>query len=205
VTVPAPIRHVLLDADEVVQHPGRWEDSSGRFAERVTGAFLADVGELQQPALRGEIDLFESFGRVARRHGLDVDPAELFPAMWRGIVVDPESLALIAALRAGGYAVHLGTNQEHHRARYMREMLGFDRLFDVGVYSCDIGVAKPDPAYFEKAVSLIGAPAESVLFVDDKQANVDGARSVGLAAERWELSEGHDLLRRLLAGHGVLA
>lgn len=198
------IRHVLLDADEVVQHPGRWEDSSGKFAERVTGEFLADVGALQEPALRGEIEFFEAFTAVAHRHGIDVDPMVLFPAMWRGIVVDPESLAVIAALRAGGYAVHLGTNQERHRAHYMRETLGFDELFDVGVYSCDIGLAKPDPAYFEKAVALIGAPADTVLFIDDKQANVDGARSVGVAAERWELAEGHAVLRDLLAAHGVV-
>ncbi|GAA1760474.1 hypothetical protein GCM10009795_003670 [Nocardioides hankookensis] len=197
------IRHVLLDADEVVQHPGRWEDSAGKFAERVTGAFLADVGELQAPALRGEIDFFAEFATVARGHDLDVDPAELFPAMWRGIVVDPESLSLIAALRAQGYGVHLATNQEHHRARYMRDVLGFETLFDVAVYSCDIGTAKPDPAYFEKAVSLIGAPAGTVLFVDDKQANVDGARSVGLVAERWELADGHQRLHELLATHGV--
>ncbi|KQW48853.1 hypothetical protein ASC77_08995 [Nocardioides sp. Root1257] len=199
----AVIRHVLLDADEVVQHPGRWEESSGKFAERVTGAFLADVGELQDPALRGEIDFFAEFATVAGRHDLDVDPAELFPAMWRGIVVDPESLAMIDSLRAQGYGVHLATNQERHRARFMRETLGFDDLFDVAVYSCDIGTAKPDPAYFEKAVSLIGAPADTVLFVDDKQANVDGARSVGLVAERWELADGHPLLRELLAAHGV--
>ena len=197
------IGHVLLDADEVVQHPGWWEDSAGKVAERVTGAFLADVGALQDPALRGEIDFFEEFATVAHRHDLDVDPAELFPAMWRGIVVDPQSLALIATLRTLGYGVHLATNQERYRARHMRENLGFDDLFDVAVYSCDIGLAKPDPAYFEKAVSLIGAPAGTVLFVDDKQANVDGARSVGLAAECWQLAEGHARLHELLATHGV--
>ena len=96
--------------------------------------------------------------------------------MWGSIVVDPESLALVDELRGAGYGVHLGTNQDSHRARYMRETLGYDDVFDVGVYSCDIGVAKPETAYFEKAVTLIGAPAETVLFVDDKQANVDGAR-----------------------------
>ncbi len=124
--------------------------------------------------------------------------------MWASIVVDPASLALVHALRAAGYGVHLATNQEHHRGRFMRETLGFDELFDVSVYSCDIGVAKPEPAYFEKAVSLIGAPAETVFFVDDKQANVDAARSVGLVAERWELAEGHARLHGLLAAHGIV-
>jgi putative hydrolase of the HAD superfamily len=87
----------------------------------------------------------------------------------------------------------------------MRETLGLDeRLFGVAVYSCEIGLAKPDPAYFEKAVAMIGADPATVLFIDDKQPNVDGARSVGLRAERWELAEGHDRLHGLLADHGVV-
>ena len=193
--IRGPIRHVLLDADEVVQHPGRWDDAAESLTARLTPEFLADVGELQQPALRGEIDVLEAFDSLARQHGIGIDPAGLVAAMWGSIVVDPESLALVDELRVAGYGVHLGTNQDSHRARFMRETLGYDDVFDVGVYSCDIGVAKPETAYFQKAVSLIGAPAETVFFVDDKQANVDGARAVGLVAERWELAEGHDRLR----------
>lgn len=198
------IRHLLLDADEVLQHPGDPRASGGRLAERVTPELLADLGGLQWPALRGEIDFFVEFAALARRHGLDIVPEDLFGLMWRSIVVDPESLALVEAARVAGYGVHLGTNQEHHRARFMRETLGLDEsLFGVAVYSCEIGLAKPDPAYFEKAVAMIGAEPGEVLFVDDKQENVDGARSVGLAAERWELAEGHDLLRELLGRNGV--
>ena len=124
--------------------------------------------------------------------------------MWRSIVVDPASMRLVDALKAAGYDVHLGTNQEHYRGRFMRETLGFDEtLFGVAVYSCEIGLAKPDPAYFEKAVAMIGAAPETVLFIDDKQENVDGARTAGLVAERWELAEGHDRLDELLRRNGV--
>ncbi|MBZ5739713.1 HAD family hydrolase [Nocardioides mangrovi] len=202
-TGPA-IRHVLLDADEVLQHPGAPQEAAGPYAARITSELIADLGVLNTPAMTGEIDFFVEFRRLALRHGIEVDPADLFALMWRSIVVDPTSLALVDRLRAAGYGVHLGTNQEHHRARYMRETLGLDESrFDVAVYSCEIGLAKPDPAYFEKAVAMIGADPATVLFVDDKQPNVDGARSVGLAAERWELADGHPRLAELLAGHGV--
>jgi putative hydrolase of the HAD superfamily len=199
------VRHLLLDADEVLQHPGEPGRSAGPYAELITEAFLADLGGLQWPAMRGEIDFFVEFTALARRHGIDVVPEDLFALMWRSIVLDPASMALVEELRTAGYGVHLGTNQEHHRARFMRETLGLDEsLFGVAVYSCEIGLAKPDPAYFEKAVALIGVPPGEVLFVDDKQENVDGARTAGLLAERWELAEGHDRLRGLLAAHGVL-
>ena len=155
--------------------------------------------------MRGEIDFFVEFAARARKHGVDVAPEDLFPYMWRSIVVDPTSTALVDALLAAGYGVHLGTNQDRHRGRFMRETLGFDETrFGVAVYSCEIGLAKPDPAYFEKAVAMIGAPAAEILFVDDQQENVDGARSVGLVAERWELAEGHARLHGLLAAHGIV-
>ncbi|MEI5672974.1 MULTISPECIES: HAD-IA family hydrolase [unclassified Nocardioides] len=198
------IRHLLLDADEVLQHPGVPGEAAGPYAELITAELIADLGALNAPAMRGDIDFFVEFSRLARQHGVDVDPADLFPLMWRSIVVDPTSTALVDALLAAGYGVHLGTNQEHHRGRHMRETLGFDEdRFGVAVYSCEIGLAKPDPAYFDKAVAMIGAPADEVLFVDDKQENVDGARVAGLHAERWELAEGHERLYGLLAGHGV--
>lgn len=198
------IEHVLLDADEVLQHPGVPGEAAGPYAELITAELIADLGPLNAPAMRGDIDFFVEFSRLAQQHGVDVSPDDLFPLMWRSIVVDPASMRLVDALKAAGYVVHLGTNQEHHRGRFMRETLGFDEtLFGVAVYSCEIGLAKPDPAYFEKAVAMIGAAPETVLFIDDKQENVDGARTAGLVAERWELAEGHDRLHELLRRNGV--
>ena len=44
-----------------------------------------------------------------------------------------------------------------------------------------------------------------LLFIDDSARNVEGARAAGLAAEQWELGQGHDVLLALLARHGVSA
>lgn len=200
-----PIRHLLLDADEVLQHtPVRDEAAAGPYAALVSPELRADLWALEWPALRGEIDFLAESVAIVERHGVDLVAAELFRRLWGAIVVDPDSTALLGTLRAAGYGVHLGTNQEQHRARFMREELGFDDgRFDVSVYSWEIGLAKPDPAYFERALAMIGAAPETVLFVDDRQENVDGARSAGLAAERWELAEGHDRLHELLRRHGV--
>ncbi len=41
-----------------------------------------------------------------------------------------------------------------------------------------------------------------MLFVDDSQANVDGARAAGLRAERWEIDDGFDSLDALLLATG---
>jgi putative hydrolase of the HAD superfamily len=110
---------------------------------------------------------------------------------------------VVRALREHGYGVHLGTNQERYRAAHMREALGYDVLFDVSCYSCELGAAKPDPAFFAEAVRRIGAEPPVILFIDDTIANVAAARHAGLAAEQWSLADGHDALHALLARHGV--
>ena len=133
----------------------------------------------------------------------DVDPRELYASLWGDITLSEATLALIDRLRAAGLGVHLGTNQHRQRGEHMRTTLGFDRLFDVSCYSWELGTKKPETDYFEIALERIGAPGDEVLFVDDMEANVEAARAVGLRAEHWHLDRGHDLLRELLAGHGV--
>lgn len=198
------VRHVLLDADGVVQQQrGGWLAAVEPFAGQVGEAFMQDAWRAEEPALRGQSDFLVDLPAVLERHGLEVSAGALYRAVWHSIEVDETSMALVEALRGSGYGVHLGTNQEHHRATYMRRDLDFDQRFDVSIYSCEIGLTKPDPAYFERAVAMIGAAPDEVLLVDDNAANVDSARAVGLRAVHWDLSQGHDLLLSHLAEHGV--
>ena len=85
----------------------------------------------------------------------------------------------------------------------MRTALGYDDLLDVSCYSCELGAVKPESAFFDRALHLIGARPEEVLFVDDSLPNVEGARANGLAAEHWDLTRGVPALLDQLAGHGV--
>lgn len=198
------IRHLLLDADGVVQTiPGGWEEPARRILGDRSPEILEGllVGEL--PALRGEGDFLPELRRAFERHGVEGDPDELYAALWNRIEVSTEMVDLVGRLRGTGYGVHLGTNQHRQRAAYLRTELGYDEIFNVSCYSCELGAVKPEAAYFERALALIDAPAAEVLFVDDNGANVEGARAVGLAAEQWRLDDGLPLLLELLGRHGV--
>ncbi|GEP37758.1 hypothetical protein NPS01_14210 [Nocardioides psychrotolerans] len=136
---------------------------------------------MEKPALRGEADFLVDLPAVLTRHGVDVSVEELYRAVWHSIEVGETSMQLVDALRAAGY----------------------DDRFDVSIYSCKIGLAKPDPAYFERAVAMIGSAPEEVLFVDDRADNVDGARSAGLEGIHGDLAHGHPRPLDLMAEHGV--
>jgi FMN phosphatase YigB (HAD superfamily) len=43
--------------------------------------------------------------------------------------------------------------------RYCLHSAGYDALFDVSCYSCDLGVAKPDPGFFAAAGVFADIPA----------------------------------------------
>ena len=91
------------------------------------------------------------------------------------------------------------TDLMHHHV--IEEQFPIFSVPTVRVLSYQVGLFKPDPAIYRLAVERLGtAPAET-LFVDDLQANVDGARAVGL---QGLLFSGEPALARDLQHLGML-
>lgn len=199
------VRHVLFDADGVIQHlPGGWVAAMEPYISRDrVQHFLQRTREDEHPTWAGNGDYLPLLSKALIEYGVTTPVEVVFQEIWHNIEIIEESLEIIDALRAAGYGVHLGTNQEQHRAKHMRGPLGYDELFDVSCYSYELRVAKPDPRFFTEAARRIGAPPETILFIDDRANNVDGARSAGLAAEQWDHRQGHDALLNVFARHGI--
>lgn len=202
----APIRAVLFDCDGVLQRPANdWSGEIGTLTG-LHGAeldrFLDDISAAEQPLLDGSEPYAGALAGVVSGWGLTVDTAELLQ-VWQHLRVDPGMLDAVRTLRAEGLRCAIATNQHRERAAYMRRELGYEELFEPMVVSAEIGVAKPDPAYFRRAVELLGLTARAVLFVDDVLANVESARSVGLVAEHFAKDAGRPELERILALHGL--
>ncbi|MGH3166182.1 MAG: HAD family hydrolase [Trebonia sp.] len=200
-----PIRHVLFDADGVLQDvPGGYQAAAEPYLGERAMEFLRRAWEDELPTLAGQAELLPLVAAALADFGVITPLEEVFRAIWLRIEPAEESLALVRALRRNGYGVHLGTNQERNRATHMREVLGYDALFDVSCYSWELGTRKPDLAFFAEAVSRIGAAPAAILFIDDSARNVSAAREVGLAAEQWTFADGYAILLDLLAKHGVV-
>jgi HAD superfamily hydrolase (TIGR01509 family) len=202
----SPIRHVLFDADGVLQDvPGGWEAGAEPYLGERTTEFLRRVFDDELPVLSGQGDLLPLIAAALADFGVTAPLAEVHRAIWLRIEPAEQCLSLVRALRRNGYGVHLGTNQERHRAAHMREVLGYDVLFDISCYSFELGARKPHGAFFVEAARRIGAEPAAILFIDDSARNVDGAREAGLVAEQWTLADGHDTLLGILDRHGVAA
>ncbi len=198
------IQHVLFDADGVLQYlPGGWHAAVEPYLGDRARDFLHQTWKDELPTLTGQGDYLPLLAATLVEYGVTTPVEAVHRNVWRNIAIVKETFEIADALRRRGYGVHLGTNQERHRATHMRTVLGYDDLFDVSCYSCELGVAKPEPVFFAEAARRIGAPPQAILFIDDSARNIDGARAAGLAAEQWDHAQGHSSLLDLLAGHGV--
>ena len=114
-------------------------------------------------------------------------PADVDRAM-AGLLVgmDPKKVPLLERL-AEKYALYgLSNNNEISVARmhaiYEENGLDWQRVFRNEFISSRMKLLKPSRAIFDAAAAEIGFPPAEILFVDDSQRNVDGARSAGWQA-----------------------
>jgi putative hydrolase of the HAD superfamily len=193
-------RALLIDLDGVLR---RWDPAPMIAVEVAHGlkpAALLETAmswDIYRPAMAGEITDAEWMKLVADR--LPIENAEAAVAEWQSYrgEPDPEVLAFIREVRAAGRPVGLATNATDRLGEDLAT-LGLADEVDLVVSSWEIKVHKPAPEFFQKACELIGVPPKQVLFIDDDDRAVRGARVAGLAAYRWAGPDHLDYLRKAL-------
>lgn len=93
-------------------------------------------------------------------------------------------ISVLSDLKAAGYRVVAGTNtiDDHYRYHTERGDLG---IFDAVYASHHMGLAKPDPAFYQHILDAESVTPERSMFFDDKSENVDAARRLGITAFRF--------------------
>ncbi len=61
--------------------------------------------------------------------------------------------------------------------------------FDALVWSYELGLGKPDPRIYEEVLRRLATRAEETLFLDDKAANVEAARALGMRGLEYSTVE----------------
>ncbi|KUF12420.1 HAD family hydrolase [Pseudoponticoccus marisrubri] len=127
--------------------------------------------------LRGRRDLLAHVSDWLGRNGHALTGAE-FLAYWfeKDAHPDPELQRLIAAHPARHV---IGTNNEHHRCRYIEEEMGYAAIVERVFSSGRMGAAKPDPGFFAQIERWSGLAPSRILLVDDLAANIAAARARG--------------------------
>jgi putative hydrolase of the HAD superfamily len=175
------IKAICFDADGVVVYPQK------QFSKHLKEAHGISP-EMTQSFFGG---IFDDC-LVGKARLTEVLPPYLTDWQWKGSteefiatwlkfdhVVDSRLINVIQRLRQSKIMCCLATSQEHNRAEYMRTKMGLQNAFDYLFFSCDIGLQKPDHAYYQHIEKVLNVEKEAILFWDDLEINVQAAREFG--------------------------
>jgi len=109
--------------------------------------------------------------------------------------------ALLEQIREKYRVAFLSNSNEVHAEVIPRQFAALFRKDDRFIFSHRFRVAKPDPEIFRRALEVIGALPQHVVFVDDLIENVLAARSIGIRSFQF-VDTGQ--LRRELTAEGLL-
>jgi putative hydrolase of the HAD superfamily len=173
----------VFDADGVVCVGTRFsvalERGYGISRERLAAFFSGPFAD----CLVGRRDLKKALVSVLPTWGWHAS-VDAFLRFWfeQEHVICREALACVRELRKRGHLCVLGTNQEKHRAAYLRREMGLEVEFDHVLPSCEIGAAKPSEEFFAAVELSVGKPPRELCLIDDSERNVIGAKTCGWRA-----------------------
>ncbi len=160
------------------------------------GVIFPDVSELwmekyhltpeQRTAIRkkvyelgdiGQISVAEQFNIIEQISGIKT--SEIKKEWEKTEKEDKKILELIKKLRAD-YHVALLSNASANSLRPTLKRIGADTSFDKIFISSEMKVKKPDPKIFLAALKQCNCEPQNATMIDDRQINIDGAKSVGM-------------------------
>ncbi len=170
----------------------------GTSADRLRAAYRRSRDEYDRGTLDGpqywrgvlaEAGVVDGMSRIDELIAIDT-------AGWTSI--NDETLRAVRRLRAEGYRTAVLSNMPWEIGLHIRHNCPWlGELFEAAVFSCEIGIVKPEHGIYRHALERLGLAAEQCLFADDTEANVVAAREVGMATVRFRSPED---LRSALAG-----
>jgi putative hydrolase of the HAD superfamily len=115
--------------------------------------------------------------KLTRVDGGPVPADGLLARMFAATLPDAAMHGALRAIRRAGFLTALLSNSwgAHDYPRHL-----FPELFDAVVISAEAGMRKPEPGIFLHVTALLGLEPAECVFIDDIEANVLAAESVGM-------------------------
>jgi HAD superfamily hydrolase (TIGR01509 family) len=188
---PAVFRGLLLDLDDTLydRRPAfvAWAEATAR-AQLGRGLAIEELDGLCAIDRRGHRSRAQFAGDARRLYGLAVDPDRFPFELAEHLVPEPgarETIAAIARTRRVAVVTNGGPAQRVKLAK-----VGLADVVHAVFVSHELGVAKPAPAMFERALRWSELPAADVLMVGDMPAiDLAPAAVLGMATAWRQRSE----------------
>ena len=201
-----PFDVILFDVGGVLLTNG-WDH---RERAAIVDQFHLDAAALEahhakafEPWERGEITLDEYLDAAVFYEPRSFTHEEFFAAICAQSKELPDGAIRILKELAASHKCMVGclNNEARETNAYRFERYGLRNHFKVAFSSCYVGLRKPDGPIYRRALDILGTPPERVLFIDDREENVEGAEGLGIKGVRFA---GEAALRSELKSLGVM-
>ena len=108
-------------------------------------------------------------------------PVDIVHAMEQLSTPFAETLAIVKALRDGGrYLLATLNNESRELNEYRIQRFALRELFVAFFTSCYLGLLKPQPESYRRALQITQRAPDECLFIDDRPMNVEVAQILGM-------------------------
>jgi len=123
---------------------------------------------------------------LSRRLGVDFT-FEQFTEIWNR-VLDPTPIHEDGFFQelSKTYKLALLSNTDPIHVQHLEANYSFFKFFRTRIYSCSVGVSKPNPLIYRAALRALKVQAQDAVYIDDIAAYVEAAQRLGMQGIQFQ-------------------
>jgi putative hydrolase of the HAD superfamily len=184
-----------LDFGEVLCHLPTPEaiDRLARMFEMDSQSFFPIYLESRGPYDRGDLLPAEYWEKFAARLGVSLDGDAIARArqidleLWSQI--NEVMIRWLRQIHSAGFKTAILSNMPSDMVSHLRNNFAWINHFDHHIFSAEVRSIKPEPAIYQHCMEALGVHPSEALFIDDRDANLEQARAVGIRSIRFQSVE----------------
>jgi putative hydrolase of the HAD superfamily len=195
VNMPTEIRAVILDFGEVLCHLPTPDaiDRLARMFQMDSQSFFPIYLESRGPYDRGDLLPAEYWQEFAAQLGVNLDANAIARArqidleLWSQI--NEAMIRWLQQIHSAGFKTAILSNMPSDMVSHLRNNFAWINHFDHHIFSAEVRSIKPEPAIYQHCIEALGVHPSEALFIDDRDANLEQARAVGIRSIRFQSVE----------------
>ncbi len=161
--------------------PDQQVDELASLCRLTRDQFLEGYWSQRMDYDRGDVERDDYWQHIGSAAGHTYAAAEIDEFSQRDVLfwvhLDRRMMDWAAQIRGAGIPIGLLSNLPRPLGEYLRNEMRLPAHFDRHTFSYELRTAKPDAEIYRHAVDGLGIEPGEALFLDDREANVEGARS----------------------------
>ncbi len=195
------VKAIFFDAGDILYFRPNKEENLKKFLAKVEINPHSDIEsermQLKNLAFSGQMGRHEYYEEVLRLYGI-TDPSLIAEGV-EAMSEDDNTVEIINGvpetikkLKEKGFILGIITDTALPIYKKLNwfDQSGFGGLWDVFISSKEMGLRKPEPEMYEKAIRQVGVCPSETIFVGHKISELEGAHSVGMKTVAFNFEDG---------------